>query len=87
MRLIRHQSLTWCSPTNIRADEDEVWLRELGFGMNRAFTKDRRVCDIGTYKKPQIRRNDAWHHVDVFAITELVYLDDTIVYKDGAWQV
>lgn len=89
---------------NIRADEGEVWLRELGFGMNRAFTKDRRVCDIGTYermcgihlslgakhsvyKKPQIKRNDAWHHVDVFAVTELVYLDKKIVYKNGAWQV
>ena len=90
--------------TNIRADEGEVWVRELGFGMNRAFTKDRRVCDIGTYermcgihlslgakhgvyKKPQIKRNDAWHHVDVFAVTELVYLDEKIVYKQGAWQV
>lgn len=37
--------------TNIRADEGEVWLRELGFGMNRAFTTDRRVCDIGTYER------------------------------------
>jgi len=90
--------------SNIRADEGEIWLRELGFGMNRAFTQDRRVCDIGTYermcgihlslgakhsvyKKPQIKRNDAWHHVDVFAITELVYLDEVIAYKDGAWQV
>ncbi len=90
---------------NIRADEGgQVWLRELGFGMNRAFTKDRRVCDIGTYermcgihlslgskhsvyKKPQIKRNNAWHHVDVFAVTELVYLDDKIVYRDGEWQV
>lgn len=90
--------------TNIQADEGEVWLRELGFGMNRAFTQDRLVSDIGTYermcgvhlsigakhsvyKKPQIKRNDAWHHVDVFAITEFVYLDETIVYKDRAWQV
>ncbi len=89
---------------NIRADEGEVWLRELGFGMNRAFSQERLVCDIGTYermcgihlslgakhgayKKPQIKRNDAWHHVDVFAVTKLVYLDETIVYKDGAWQV
>ncbi len=36
---------------NIRADEGEVWLRELGFGMNRAFTKDRMVSDIGTYER------------------------------------
>jgi hypothetical protein len=89
---------------NIRADEGEVWLRELGFGMNRAFSKDRMVSDIGTYErmcgihlslgakhgvytKPQIRRADAMHHVDVFAVTETVTLDDDVVYRDGAWQV
>ena len=89
---------------NIRADEGEVWLRELGFGMNRSFTKDRLVCDIGTYErmcgihlslgakhglynKPNIRRATARHHVDVFAVTESVVLDDDIVYRDGAWQV
>lgn len=36
---------------NIRADEDEVWIRELGFGLNRAFTVDRLVSDIGTYER------------------------------------
>jgi aminopeptidase len=36
---------------NIRADEGVVWVRELGFGMNRAFSKDRTVCDIGTYER------------------------------------
>jgi hypothetical protein len=89
---------------NIRADEGEVWLRELGFGMNRAFSKDRMVDDIGTYErmcgihlslgakhgvynKPNIRRATARHHVDVFAATELVMLDDQIVYRDGAWRV
>jgi leucyl aminopeptidase (aminopeptidase T) len=35
----------------IRADEGEVWLRELGFGMNRAFTRERMVSDIGTYER------------------------------------
>ena len=35
----------------IRADEGEVWVRELGFGMNRAFTRERRVNDIGTYER------------------------------------
>ncbi|MGZ3252794.1 MAG: hypothetical protein ACXU7D_00640 [Burkholderiaceae bacterium] len=89
---------------NIRADEGEVWLRELGFGMNRAFSKDRTVNDIGTfermcgihlslgakhgiYNKPNIRRATARHHVDVFAATESVMLDDEVVYRDGAWQV
>jgi aminopeptidase len=89
---------------NIRKDEGEVWLRELGFGMNRAFSATRTVRDIGTYermcgvhlslgakhgayKKDNIRRADARHHVDVFAVTEKVYLDDKVVYKDGQWSI
>ncbi len=89
---------------NIRAEEGEVWLRELGFGMNRAFTKDKLVDDIGTYErmcgihlslgakhgiynKPQFKRKDTKFHVDVFAITESVVLDDEVVYRDGAWVV
>lgn len=88
----------------IRADEGEVWLRELGFGMNRAFSRERMVDDIGTYErmcgihlslgakhgvysKPNIRRTTARYHIDVFAVTEAVYLDDELVYRDGAWQV
>jgi aminopeptidase len=88
----------------IRADEGEVWVRELGFGMNRAFTRERRVNDIGTYErmcgihlslgakhgvypKPGFKRKDARYHVDIFAVTEAVYLDDELVYKDGAWVV
>jgi len=31
--------------------EEEVWVRELGFGMNRALTRERRVSDIGTYER------------------------------------
>jgi len=86
----------------IRAHEGEVWLRELGFGMNRAFSRDCMVNDIGTfermcgihlslgakhgvYAKPQFKRKDARYHVDVFAVTEAVYLDDRQVYHDGAW--
>ena len=88
----------------IRADEGEVWVRELGFGMNRAFTRERRVDDIGTYErmcgihlslgakhgvypKPGFKRKDARYHVDVFAVTDAVYLDDDQVYRDGAWHV
>ena len=87
---------------NIRADEGEVWLRELGFGMNRAFTRDKLVDDIGTYErmcgihlslgakhgvysKPIIKRKDAKYHVDVFAVTESVLLDDEVVFRNGAW--
>jgi len=88
----------------IRAHEGEVWLRELGFGMNRAFSRERMVNDIGTYErmcgihlslgakhgvytKPQLKRKDARYHIDVFAVTEGVYLDGQRVYQDGAWQI
>ena len=89
---------------NIRADEGEIWLRELGFGLNRAFNEERTVSDIGTYErmcgihlslgakhgiysKPQIRRASAKYHVDVFAATVSVQLDDETVYCNGKWQV
>ena len=87
----------------IREHEGEVWLRELGFGMNRAFSRERMVDDIGTYErmcgihlslgakhgqyqKPQFKRKDARYHVDVFAVTEAVYLGEHQVYQDGAWR-
>ena len=86
----------------IRAAEGEVWLREFGFGMNRALSPTQMVDDIGTfermcgihlslgakhgvYQKPQFKRKDARFHVDVFAVTIGVYLDDQPVYRDGAW--
>ncbi|MFZ6657622.1 hypothetical protein [Undibacterium sp. TJN19] len=89
---------------NIRADDTVVWVRELGFGMNRAFSKERSVRDIGTYErmcgvhlslgakhgsyaKPHIKRGEGRHHVDVFAVTESVRLDDEVVYRDGRWIV
>ena len=38
--------------SNIRRDEDGVvWVRELGLGLNRAFTKTRTVGDTGTYER------------------------------------
>ena len=87
---------------NITADEGEVWVRELGFGMNRAFTRERRVDDIGTYErmcgihlslgakhgvyqKPGFKRKDARYHIDVFAVTDAVYLGEERVYADGEW--
>jgi len=89
---------------NIRIDDGEVWLRELGFGLNRAFSQDRIVSDIGTFErmcgvhlslgskhalfnKPNINKRTAKHHVDVFAITESVILDNEVIYRDGAWLV
>lgn len=87
---------------NIRADEGEVWVRELGFGLNRAFTRECVVTDIGTYermcgvhlslgakhsmyRKPQFTRSTARHHVDVFAATKHVLLDDVVIYENGQW--
>lgn len=35
----------------VRADEGEVWLRELGLGLNRALTPERVVDDIGTFER------------------------------------
>ena len=89
---------------NIRLEEGEVWVRELGFGMNRAFTRERRVDDIGTYErmcgihlslgakhgvypKPGFKRKDARYHIDVFVVTDAVYLGEERVYQDGAWTV
>ena len=46
-----------CSPdfeqvlAAIRTDEGEIWLRELGFGMNRAFSRERRVADVGAFER------------------------------------
>lgn len=33
------------------AETEPLWVRELGFGMNRAFTRHRTVCDIGSYER------------------------------------
>lgn len=88
----------------IRADETEVRVRELGFGMNRAFSPQRVVLDIGTmermcgvhlslgakhavYPKPGLSRRAGRHHVDVFAATETVRLDNETVFRAGAWTV
>lgn len=89
---------------NIAKDEGEIWLRELGFGMNRAFSQERTVSDIGTYermcgihlslgakhglyKKNYFKGKLAKHHVDVFAVTEKVYLDERMVFEKGEWKV
>jgi len=54
-----------------------------------------RVCGVhlslgtkhGVYKKPNMRKQDSRHHVDVFPVTEHVWLDDQEVFKDGGWVV
>jgi aminopeptidase len=89
---------------NIRADEQVVWLREIGMGLNRAFTQTRTVSDIGSYErmcgmhlslgakhgiygKPNFKRGEGKYHIDVFAVTEQVVMDDRVIYQDGAWIV
>ena len=37
--------------TAIRAEEGVVHVRELGFGLNRALTRERRVSDVGSYER------------------------------------
>ena len=37
--------------SNIRRDEGTVWVRELGFGLNRAFSTTRTVADTGSYER------------------------------------
>jgi len=41
----------------------------------------------GVYQKPGFKRKDARFHIDVFAVTDAVYLDGERVYADGAWVV
>jgi len=36
---------------NIRRDEGTVWIRELGFGLNRAFSTTRTIADTGSYER------------------------------------
>ncbi|WP_309497516.1 hypothetical protein [Sulfurovum sp.] len=35
----------------IKEEENVVWVRELGLGLNRAFSKDRYVSDMGTFER------------------------------------
>jgi hypothetical protein len=39
------------------------------------------------FKKPGIKKKLTKHHVDVFAVTDALRLDDEVVFQDGAWTV
>jgi len=88
----------------IRAFEKKVWVRELGFGLNRAFSRERMVRDIGTYErmcgahlslgmkhsmytKEGFPKKQSRFHVDAFAVTSKILMDDTIIYENGAYQL
>ncbi|MFQ5597440.1 MAG: hypothetical protein ACE5GK_05255 [Nitrospiria bacterium] len=85
----------------IREEERVVWVRELGFGLNRALTRDRRVSDIGAYERMcgvhlslgakhlQYKREGfpkkRGFHVDVFVDVQRVMVDGTPLYRDGGY--
>ncbi|MBI3805354.1 MAG: hypothetical protein HY282_16515 [Nitrospirae bacterium] len=87
----------------IRAEERTVWVRELGFGMNRALTRTRRLSDIGAYErmlgihlslgaKHSLYTKPGFpksgkFHVDVFAAVERVEIDGETVFDGSRYTV
>lgn len=87
----------------IRAEERTVWVRELGFGLNRALTRQRRLSDIGAYErmlgihlslgaKHSLYTKPGFpksgkFHVDVFADVERVEIDGEKVFEEGRYTV
>ncbi len=87
----------------IRAEEREVWVRELGFGLNRALTRQRRLSDIGAYERMHgihlsLGAKHALYtkpgfpksgkfHVDVFAAVERVEIDGEKVFEGGEYLI
>jgi leucyl aminopeptidase (aminopeptidase T) len=85
----------------IRAEEEAVWVRELGFGLNRALTRDRRLSDIGAYERMlgihlSLGAKHALYtkpgfsksgkfHVDIFAAVERVEIDGEKVFEEGRY--
>lgn len=81
----------------IRSEEGKVWTRELGFGLNRALTRERRLCDVGAYERMlgihlSLGAKHALYakpgfsrrsrfHVDVFAAVERVEIDSEKVFE------
>jgi aminopeptidase len=87
----------------IRKEEEKVWVRELGFGLNRAMTRDKRVADISTYErmcgihlslggKHSIYTKPGFpksnrFHVDVFVAADRVNIGDETVFVDGRYVI
>lgn len=88
---------------DIRIKEDVVWVRELGFGLNRALTRSNHVSDIGTYERMcgvhlslgakhlQYKKPDfprkQGFHVDIFVDTQGIEIDGVNVFKGGRYIV
>ena len=89
--------------TEIRSKEEKVWLRELGFGLNRALTRTRRVNDISAYErmcgihlslggKHSLYTKPGFpksnrFHVDVFVNADRVEIDGETVFKDEGYSI
>jgi hypothetical protein len=87
----------------IRAEERHVWVRELGFGMNRALTRQRRLRDISAYERMlgihlSLGAKHALYtkpgfpksgkfHVDVFAAVERVEIDGEKVFEGEKYTI
>ena len=87
----------------IRSRETKVWVRELGFGLNRALSREKRVTDIGTYERMcgihlslgakhlTYKKPDfpkkQGFHVDVFVAATCVEIDGETVFDGDRYTV
>ncbi len=74
----------------IRKDEGEVWLRELGFGMNRAFSRDHRVNDVAAFERAcgvhlSLGARHGSYKKPHLNHREVRYHVDTFVVTDRVW--
>ncbi len=86
---------------NMSEKEEVVWVRELGFGLNRAMTREQHLTDIGAYERMcgvhlslgskhlQYKKpefpNKGGFHVDVFLVTKRAEIDGVCVYEEGRY--
>ncbi|MDB4994695.1 MAG: hypothetical protein JWM74_2127 [Myxococcaceae bacterium] len=74
----------------IRKDEGAVWLRELGFGMNRAFSRDHRVNDVAAFERAcgvhlSLGARHGSYKKPHLNHREVRYHVDTFVVTDRVW--
>ncbi len=86
---------------DIREKEGVVWVRELGFGLNRAMTRTQSLTDIGAYERMcgihlslgtkhlQYKKpefpNKGGCHVDVFLVARKAEIDGIAVYESDRY--
>jgi hypothetical protein len=74
----------------IGKDEGAVWLRELGFGMNRAFSRERRVNDVAAFERAcgvhlSLGARHGSYKKPHLNHREVRYHVDTFVVTDRVW--